>query len=275
MAQKMSNVSVGAPASALTRALYLNASKAWDSVDASPDWAIPPSLHLSHLANRTILLVGGSTMRMMATDLMMQTHQAQMSAFSPGTALRRQLTCPSNWRIEVHPCDALRGFGCTRCFCCCGPNCTRHHVEETNISSVASWQRLFFGWSDFTATCSSYSLRLDFSWKPEMLTTDDDAAFNTRFCSPSARKYDVAIIGKGLHDVMFRPAPLGAFIAQLEPKVVALGALLHCLPQSTLLMVRTPYWADNKHGKTTSMARSSNPALLVAAADISGVTWGG
>jgi len=43
----------------------------WASFGA---WAIPPSesLQLSHLANRTILLVGGSTMRMTATHLMMQ-----------------------------------------------------------------------------------------------------------------------------------------------------------------------------------------------------------
>ena len=228
--------------------------------------SIPPRLHLSHLANRTILLVGGSTMRMMATDLMMQTHRTQMAAFGEGTALRRQLTCPSSWRVAVHPCDALRGFGCTNCVCCCGPNCARRRAEEaTNISNAANWKNLFFGWSDFTATCSSYSLRLDFSWKPEMHTADDDAAFNTRFCASSAQQYDIAIIGKGLHDVMFRPAPLGAFVARLVSEVAALGALVQCLPQSTSLMVRTPYWVDDDLGKRP---RRSTTGLLVATADI-------
>ena len=52
-------------------------------------------LHLRQLANRTILLVGGSTVRMMATDLMMHAHETQMAAFREGEALQRRLACPS------------------------------------------------------------------------------------------------------------------------------------------------------------------------------------
>ena len=216
-------------------------------------------LHLRQLANRTILLVGGSTVRMMATDLMMHAHETQMAAFREGEALQRRLACPSEWRVVVHPCDAARGFGCTRCVCCCGPGCSRRHAEPKTVGSAASWGALFLGWSDFTATCDAYALRIDFSWKPEMHTADDDAAFGTRFCAADAPRYDLALVGKGLHDAAFRPAPLPAFVAKLALQVDALGELLRCLPPTTRLLMRTPYWAD--------AARSNGP-LLGAAADL-------
>ena len=94
----------------------------------------------------------------------------------------------------------------------------RRHAEPKTVSSAASWGALFLGWSDFTATRDAYALRIDFSWKPEMHTADDDAAFGTRFCAADAPRYDLALVGKGLHDAAFRPAPLPAFVDRRAPR---------------------------------------------------------
>jgi hypothetical protein len=244
--------------------------KARCSSRMSVDWArSTPHITLRQLANLSILLVGGSTIRMMATDLMMHTRTAQMAAFTP--KLTSQLVCPGNWSIDVHPCNASRGYGCSSCVCCCGRNCSRRRVEpaSSNSSHQASaegWHQLFVGWSDFTATCSSYSLRIDFSWKPEMHTVDDDAAFHSRFCSiiPCRHVYDVVLIGKGLHDAVFRPAPLDEFRSTMQRKTHALGTLLRCLPQTTLIVARTPYATSQTRNRSLY---NEDPGLLNVAAN--------
>ena len=213
------------------------------------NWSSWPSFKLDWFAGRSILLVGGSTLRMMATDLMMHTRADRMHHFKKGSPLHTNLRCPGEWVVKSYDCNETLGMGCPDCVCCCGPTCTtKAHNESYTIRSEDNprqWKALFFGWSDFTAKCASLDVTLEFTWKPELFSLADVAAFSSRFCATDA-DYDVVLVGKGLHDAAFKKQAITLFRSTVQSKVEQLRKLMNCLNRRTTLIVRTPYAVDSR-----------------------------
>jgi hypothetical protein len=77
----------------------------------------------------------------------------------------------------------------------------------------------------------------EFSWKPQIFTQADVTAFQTRYCK---KNYDVVHFGKGLHDAAFLKASL-LTPSKLRERFLKLAELVQCFPETTLVILRTPY----------------------------------
>lgn len=217
------------------------------------DWNRYPLLHLASWSHRRLLFVGGSTLRMMVTDLMLEAPLTRTRVHFHGMPdnLRESLQCPSSWEVLKLPCNATLGAGCPDCVCCCGAlQCGERRNDRATalnittphkLTTMRSKNELIMGWSDFDAHCTALNVTIIFSWKPELVSMADHAAFRTRFCRTPPH---VLVLGKGLHDVVYRPEWLSNATARTRD----LASLTRCLPPSTLTVVRTPY-ATRRSGK--------------------------
>jgi len=172
------------------------------------------------LRKKRVVISGGSTTRHLFEHLL-----RQLGAMGDGVAPR------------CLPCDPQLGLGCSNCFAsgCAG--------------RFKGWLP---GWNDFVYDSRAWDLSLHFTWKPEMFT-DDDHVFLTRLCQAPP---DVLLLSKGPHDVIFRRSrrlnrsgtlDLRAHEALVLRDWQRLLAATTCLPQSTVVIWRTPYVYGSEH----------------------------
>ena len=83
--------------------------------------------------------------------------------------------------VHHRPCNMYMGWGCHNCNRGCGFGGSRQE------------------WEDAYATTAS-GTQLTFSWKPEMLTTDD-IIFLKRFAASDNNMVDAVVVHKGIHEV--------------------------------------------------------------------------
>jgi hypothetical protein len=68
------------------------------------------------------------------------------------------------------------GYGCHHCYV----GCTNPDRDPNQ-------------WTDWKAVGSKNNLNVSFSWKPNLFTPDDVAAFKERFCTRAADTWDVLV----------------------------------------------------------------------------------
>ena len=187
------------------------------------------------LRNRSVLLLGDSTIRDMLSPL-------------TGAQNAEPWRASAGWRVAALGCDERIGAGCPDCWACCMPSCNtaersgrRIFIPYRKRLANAAYSRR--GWMDYEYVHASSATRLLFSWKPEVISRADEAAFAERFCaSPPSLVY----IGKGMHTACRHNA---TSLAALEAHVAAafgrLAQLLRCLPPSSLVVLKTPYFVSN------------------------------
>ena len=245
----------------------------WRST-TSPPWNSTREAALFH--GQSIVLLGASPVRQLAEHFPAQLagifddgpivephsmyascHQpfGRQSIYARSYSDRVQPLVAGQAICNILPCDRRdeprRGHGCADCNCCCGCEARRH-------CSTA----------DFTlgANVSGVQTTLHFSDKPELThTADDRAAMESRFCrDPPA----MLVFQKGVHDAYFDVFTVPAWqfpfmqngtVKQMEAKRVAgrdhvarldpllrvyITSTLSCLPDSTLVVMVTPYHSN-------------------------------
>lgn len=85
---------------------------------------------------------------------------------------------------------------------------------------------------------SNNGISYEFSWKPEIFTQSDVTGFQKRYCSE--KHYDVVHIGKGLHDAALKDLDQ-LTPSKLRERFLKLAELVHCFPETTLVILRSPY----------------------------------
>ena len=120
------------------------------------------------LANRSIVFMGDSTMRVLWREF--------MSLYANTT---RWIT------VNARHCG-IEGSGCKHCWMCCDMGCQMgpHSAEHL----------------DCTMRHSQTNLTVDFLWKPEIFDPRDLDAFEERICRHPP---DLLVASKGLHDAAF------------------------------------------------------------------------
>lgn len=195
------------------------------------------------LRNRKIAVIGDSTTRNMAEWL--------IQALAPNATVRNMMQSAwyswqghpawyqhravvAAWDFAHHECDPyVTTSGCIDCVCTCVAN-----------GNATSCMGRFDGsdrtWLDWTAHHREMNITVEFSWKPELMSVDDQLAFRTRWCRNPPH---ILVVGKGLHGASFSPAH-GPGLAHHELAVSqalrSWSSLLTCLPRSSLVVVRTP-----------------------------------
>ena len=121
------------------------------------------------MANRSIVFMGGSTMRVLWQEF-----------------CRTYASNTSSWTVVKKRRCGFEGSGCKNCFMCCDALCQHgpHSAEHL----------------DSTVYHKQTNLTVDFSWKPEIFDPRDVDAFEGRFCR---RPPDLLVASKGLHDAAF------------------------------------------------------------------------
>ena len=187
----------------------------------------------SLFATATILIVGGSTGRQML-DSFVEQHVSltARSMLKTGRCDTFNVIDPkfgnvvSNWSRRVHACTApameAAGVGCADCVCTC------RSPDWTDITATAMLKETWRG-----AT-------IRFSWKPQLMTRADEAAFTRRLCHEEPLP-DLVVVTKGLHDVYFLPKPtLAAHFDHVRRAFERFAQLLECFPSATAIVVRAP-----------------------------------
>ena len=217
---------------------------------------------LQVLTNRSIVLLGDSTVRDMLSHL---TGAPAAEPWRPNPV----------WHVEALGCDERVGSGCTDCWACCQPSCRSSDAARGGRRSfipfskrVAAATYVHRGWQDFVHTQGHTRTRIAFSWKPEAFSRADAAAFSTRFCAaPPSLLY----IGKGLHDACRDNATtIDDVAAHAAARFRQLAHLLRCLPPSTLVVLRTPYFVSSKMGSSNRVCHypSEEPTRVAAVRDV-------
>ena len=224
--------SISSTASSVQQSLdHLIASVNWHDTSLSSSSSQQEVDEVSLLRDRSILLMGDSTMRNFEMHLANTTTGSSNSSWSAR---------------DVMPCSAKIGAGCLDCWACCSASRCPHPHERAL-------------WLDYTRTRASTNTMITFSWKPELWTVTDQIAFNVRFCKEPHP--DLIYIGKGLHDACHRGphskndlSSLESHMRHVEPLLRRLGQQLReCFNnqrRKTLVVLRTPYFANgSKNGK--------------------------
>lgn len=189
------------------------------------------------LFGKSILVIGGSTSRDLAADFMQavlpldlqRTVQNQWeSTNAQGYQLfprigktesnfdrqyNKNVMLPlmnAGWRFE-HQDASLDTSGCKDC-----------NSNYRNIDYVATFQNISY----------------EFSWKPNIFAPfSDTEGFLHRFC---LKKYSIVYFGRGLHDAAFL-GPEEMTWNAIEERFKRLANLTKCLPDDTLIILRSPY----------------------------------
>lgn len=226
----------------------------WRWLPFEDETPYPPSMDA--FAGKRILVLGGSTERELALHFQLvangcpddipppvyQSHGVYGSCRYPGYPFSCEY--PGG---NLRRCNWTAGYGCEDCVACCG-----HQRCAGGASSAHDYDWMDFVTSSVGTAARPSDATLEFSWKPEIHTRADELAFSSRFCS---RPPDLLLLGKGLHDVAWfsqrssrgilnNASAMEAWVASRYAHFVP---LLRCLPDSTVVIVRTPYWG-NKHG---------------------------
>jgi len=205
-------------------------------------------------AGKSVLVIGGSTSRSLAADFMHAVLPPELRnnvslAWHKYTVEGYQLF-PASGKKEM---DFGRmyskpvmlplmeaGWNFTHLFEHTS-GCRDCLINYTNIDYVAEL--------DGGHTRSANGITYEFSWKPDIFAPEADPdGFNHRYCPPN-RRYDMVYIGRGLHDATFQREELNNRHF-LDERFMKLGRLLECFPETTLVVVRTPYFtANEREGK--------------------------
>ena len=138
------------------------------------------------------------------------------------------------------------------------------------VSRRANAKYVRRSWQDYSSHRARSNTTLHFSWKPELHTDADAVALRERFCvSPP----EIAYIGKGMHDACrHHVTSLKAHAAHAERSLRQLAKALRCLPPTTLVVLRTPYYvADNgtdARSRRVCNNASSEPARIKVVRDV-------
>jgi len=204
--------------------------------------------HLT-FAGRSVLILGGSTSRDLAADFMQMVlppsqRGAILNAWQANNTQGHELFPASGKQAvdfeEMYKASTMQpllsaGWEFTQIL---GPDagCRDCNSSYTNIDYVATIR------GGASKNDSAGGISYEFSWKPEIFASlADTTGFQTRYCK---RHYDVVHIGKGLHDAAFKSAKDLTPVA-IEERFEKLAALVKCLPESTLVVLRTPYRSKN------------------------------
>jgi len=143
-------------------------------------------------ARRTLVLSGDSTVR-------------DLHAMVTGTPTAEPWLDSASWSATALGCNATLGSGCADCWACCKPKgCgsadmvrggRRGMMSGSKRAAVAAY--LHRGWQDVIHQRVATETTMTFSWKPELWSEADRAAFAQRFCQQPP---DLLYLGKGLHD---------------------------------------------------------------------------
>lgn len=213
------------------------------------------------LDHRYVQIVGGSTGREMVEPVTLcrstQVCEAARRATndtSPKRPHAWDVDVSNGWQRTEVGCNASIGSGCADCWACCQSACRGAHTPLRTFAAVSR------GWADYIYHQQSRGRTVGFSWKPEWQTAADEALLSSRLCAgssaggpPVARIWalgapDLLYVTKGLHDACV----LNISIAEIQSRIQRFARSLSCLPSSTIIVVRTPYFhpADSSAART-------------------------
>ena len=193
------------------------------------------------MSGRSILVIGGSTLRDLAADFMQSVlplNKLQQNVSNQWTAKETegfrlfpavgkhtnnfqdqyktdimQPLLDAGWRFE-HLDPTLKTTGCSKC-----------KASYSNLDYVATFE----------------NIKYEYSWKPgEILSapSDEDVFHQRSYCK---QKYDVVYLGRGLHDAAFYDLQEMS-MNSIRLRFLALAnMLLRCFPEETLIIFRSPY----------------------------------
>ena len=235
--------------------------------------------------NRSVLVVGSSPQRELALHLpmLLNGHFDSFQCYPHKDARkyclyskepRGQHGLKPSFASTVLACNESTGCGCHDCYCCCGSHCLATRSCDGN---------------DFVMTSSGAAVRVDFSWKPELLNIEaDHNALRSRFCPVPP---DIVVLGKGLHETYFwahtladpaqreRAWQLGKrwptnmsdehisaveHAGRIESALRRYVPLLRCLPPSTLVVWLTPYHSFKGGYRQARLVEATRSAMMRA-----------
>ena len=196
-------------------------------------------------AGKSVLVIGGSTSRDLAADFMhavlpLELRHNVSLAWNASSVQGYELFPP----IGKHETDFDRMYKKEVMFPLmnAGWNFTNLLEKSSGCRDCSSsyvnidyFAELFGG-----NTRSASGITYEFSWKPDIFAPEADTdGFTHRFCPPN-RRYDIVFIGRGLHDAAFKSDKLIEHSA-VDTRFRRLAGLLKCFPETTLIILRTPY----------------------------------
>eukprot|EP00978_Attheya_sp_CCMP212_P008934 scaffold21095_cov29-Attheya_sp.AAC.1 len=207
--------------------------------------------HAHHLfAGKSVLVIGGSTSRDLAADFM---HAVLPLKLRHNVSLAWNASSLQGYELFPGPRKNEKDFH--RMYkkevmfplMNAGWNFTRLSEKSSGCSDCVSnyvnvdyFAELFGG-----HTRSASGITYEFSWKPDIFAPKADTdGFTHRFCAPN-RRYDIVFIGRGLHDAVFKNDKLNEHSA-VDTRFRRLAGLLECFPETTLIILRTPYVTTNE-----------------------------
>lgn len=169
-------------------------------------------------AGRTLVLVGDSTVRALANHALLTLEHGRPPVGDPTPyVLRRRFR---TWNVTNLGCDEARAYGCADCFC-------------------ASYRgRCRYDWVDYEAWHPQSATRVVFSWKPDLGRDADAVLVYTRLL---ALRHPVVLVGKGLHDVVFRATDVEHRLARTDALYARLSE------RGARVVMRTPMPSAKAH----------------------------
>ena len=195
------------------------------------------SLHQTYVG-RSILVLGGSTSRDLAAECMrivLPPSQAEHVSNSwNASGVQGWELFPRSGKTQTNFSRQYKASVMTPLL---GTGWNFTHIQPS--ARWAGCRSCFSAYRkvDYIAELVDERIRYEFSWKPKLFTTSDQEAFAKRHCH---KNYDLVFIGKGLHDAAFSRTQVLRPRA-VETRLSHLAKLLECLPQTTLVVLRTPY----------------------------------
>lgn len=201
--------------------------------------AVPCLFHHRHL-----VFAGDSTVRDLYSSQLISAPRSEPWAST------------AEWRASPLGCNATLGSGCADCWACCAPACAtdaatrggrRAFIPYSKRVALAVYVR--HGWEDVEHRSEASATTASFSWKPELFSQADTTAFRARFCAENAAAVpppDLLYVGKGLHDsCRHNVSSIAAHREHATRRLHQLAEQLRCLPPSTVVVLRTPYFVAN------------------------------
>ena len=231
------------------------------AADPRPSINVTPACLLD---GRSVLFAGDSTMRKLYAAVLGRADGVG------GREVWDDHRAEDGLIVQAHGCEPSIGSGCDDCWACvsCSPEqrCagaergsqgSQQEVSEHGHSYTPWRKRLQSadytrrGWLDYTHRHAGRRATLTFSWKPEILTQADRAAFGTRFCASALAisPPQLVYLGKGLHDACrHNGTDPNAFETWVASRLRGLASLLRCLPSSSVVVLRTPSYVPSRPG---------------------------
>eukprot|EP00581_Thalassiosira_minuscula_P017794 CAMPEP_0183723348 /NCGR_PEP_ID=MMETSP0737-20130205/14945_1 /TAXON_ID=385413 /ORGANISM="Thalassiosira miniscula, Strain CCMP1093" /LENGTH=385 /DNA_ID=CAMNT_0025953609 /DNA_START=257 /DNA_END=1414 /DNA_ORIENTATION=- len=218
-----------------------------------------------YFSGKSILVIGGSTSRSLAADFMRfvlprDLRDGVASAWKESSVEGYELF-PRTKKLEP-TFDQMYTKEVMLPLMTAGWNFT--HLRNATTSGCRDCVRGYTN-NDYMAelygghTKSSRGITYEYSWKPEIFSpVADTDGFTHRYCQPN-RRYDAVFIGRGLHDAVFKKHELTP--EAVDERFRKLAELLKCFPETTLIIVRTPYVGKEREAEGLATVTKSMVAL--------------